>query len=66
MGKQLLERYPIRKRHRERKPQVVAKFLLLRKGKKLEQLHCLPLLSSHAIGKTDYKGHPLEVMNLKL
>lgn len=66
MGKQLLQTYLVRKRHGERRPQAAAKFHLFRKGKKLEQLYCLPLLPSHVIGKTDYKGHLPEVMNLKL
>lgn len=66
VGKQLLERYLVRKRHGESRPQAAAKFHLLRKGKKLDQLYCLPLLPSHVIGKTDYKGYPSEVMNLKL
>lgn len=60
MGKQLLERYFIRKRHGERRPQAAAKFNLLRKGKKLKQLYCLPLLPSHVIGKLIIKGIPLK------
>jgi len=51
MGKQLLERYLIRKRHGEIRLQAAAKFHLLRKGKKLEQLCCLPLLPVHVIEK---------------
>lgn len=66
MGKQLLERELIRKMHGERRPQTAAKFHLLRTGKKLEQLYCLPLLPSHVIGKTDYEGQPPEATNLKL
>lgn len=66
MGKQLLERELIRKRHGERRSQTAAKFHLLRTGKKLEQLYCLPLLPSNIIGKSDYEGQPLEAMNLKL
>lgn len=65
MGKQLQERELVRKRHGERL-QTAAKFHLLRTGKKLEQLYCLPLPPSHVIGKTDYEGQPPEATNLKL
>lgn len=56
MGKQLPERYLIRKRHREKRPQAAAKVHLLTKGQKLEQLHCLPLPHPIYFGELIIKG----------